>query len=233
MGGRITGLQFQKHTAERVNVYLDEEFAFGLTAVEAAHLRVGQYLDDADVARLTALDAEQQAYDKAVRFLGYRPRSQAEVRTHLAQAGVDEAVIERAVARLVERGYLDDTEFARFWVENRAQFRPRSAQALRQELRQKGLDRATIETAVAGLDAAASAYEAGRPRALRLAGLASNDPAAFRRKLSDFLLRRGFDYATVREVVERLSREMADAGAPAGAHAPPDAENAPGSVEPE
>ena len=58
------------------NVYLDDEFAFGLPALEAAKLHVGQYLSDADVARLQELDAVQKAYDRAVQFLSYRPRSQ-------------------------------------------------------------------------------------------------------------------------------------------------------------
>jgi SOS response regulatory protein OraA/RecX len=55
-----------------------------------------------------------------------------------------------------------------------------------------------------------SAYEAARPRAVRLAALALTDPTAFRRKLGDFLLRRGFEYEVVKETVARLLREMQD-----------------------
>jgi regulatory protein len=214
MAGRITSLRFQRsarlrqRTSDRVNVYLDGQFAFGLPAVEAARLRVGQYLSDADIARLEVVDAEQKAYDRAVRFLGHRPRSQAEVRRHLSQASVDEAIIEKVISRLIEHGYLDDTEFARYWVENREQFRPKGAHALRQELRSKGLDNETIESAVEGLDETDSAYEAARPRALRLVTVAQTDPREFRRKLGDFLLRRGFGYEVTREVVTRLAREL-------------------------
>ena len=208
MGGSVTALRFQKHAPERVNVYLDGQFAFGLAAIDAVRLRVGQYLSDADIDRLQASDARQKAYDRAVRFLGYRPRSVEEVRRHLAAAAVAEDIVEAVVDRLGQEGYLNDAEFARYWVENRNQFRPRGAPALRQELYQQGLDRPTIDEAVAGLDPAGGACEAARPRALRLAQLARSDPAAFRHKLGDFLLRRGFDYATVREVVARLLREV-------------------------
>jgi regulatory protein len=208
MAGYITGLRFQKRTVDRVNVYLDGRFAFGLPALEAAKLRVGQHLTDADIEHLQSVDAEQKAYDRAVRLLSYRPRSLAEVRRHLARAGVDEAVISAAVERLAREGYLDDTEFAHFWVENRQRFRPKGAYALRQELRQKGLDNSTIENAIAGLDSRAQALAAARPKALKLANLAQDDPAAFRRKLGDFLLRRGFDYETIREVVARLAEEL-------------------------
>jgi regulatory protein len=210
VSGRITSLRFQKRSPDRVNVYLDDRFAFGLPAIEAAKLRVGQILEDHDVERLRSLDVEQKAYDRAVRFLAYRPRSEAEVRSRLVRSGADPAVIEAVIGRLKAQSYLDDEEFARFWVEGRQRFNPRSAAALRQELRQKGLADATIAPAVAELDAVAAAYEAAQPRALRLSSLVEADPMLFRRKMSDFLLRRGFDYEVVREVVARLMRELAD-----------------------
>ena len=208
MAGTITSLRFQKRTPDRVNVYLDGKFAFGMPAVEAARLRVGQFLSDAEIGRLQACDLEQKAYDRAVRFLSYRPRSQAEVRQHLARAGLDEGVVEAVLARLVNHGYLDDAEFARFWVENRQRFRPRGAHTLRQELQRKGLDNETIGGALTDLDPLAEAYQAARPRALRLAGVLASTPLAFRRKLHDFLLRRGFDYDVIKQVVSRLEQEL-------------------------
>lgn len=208
MAGTITRLAFQKHAADRVNVYLDGRYAFALPDMEAARLRVGQFLDDDAIAQLQAQDERQKAYDRAVRFLGYRPRSQAEVRRNLLEAGLEADLVEATLARLVAQGHLNDAEFARFWVENRQQFRPKGSQALRSELRQRGVDAAAVEAALVGLDPAASAYEAAQPRAARLAALAQADPAAFRRKLGNFLLRRGFDYEVVKETVSRLLREL-------------------------
>jgi regulatory protein len=208
MHGTITALRLQKRTADRVNVYLDGEFAFGLPALAAARLRIGQQLDEAQVESLRAANTETLAYERAVRFLGYRPRSLVEVRRHLADVGESDDVIAAVLARLQGQGYLDDAEFARYWVRNREQFRPRGPQALRQELRQHGLAAAEIDAALAEIDPESSAYEAGRPRALRLTALAQSDPQAFRRKLSNFLLRRGFDFSTVRAAVNRLLTEQ-------------------------
>ncbi len=210
MAGRITGLRFQKRTPDRVSVYLDGRFAFGLPAIEAAKLRPGQYLDDTELDRLRGLDVEQRAYDRAVRFLAFRPRSEAEVRRNLEKAGTDPGVIEAVVARLERACYLNDAEFAQFWVEGRQQFRPRSARALRQELRLKGVDDTAIEAALADLDAMTAACDAARPRARRLSHLIASDPGTFRRQLSGFLLRRGFDYDVIREAVNRLMREMTE-----------------------
>ncbi len=210
MAGTITALRFQQGTADRVNVYLDGRYAFALPALAAAQLRVGQFLDDTAIAQLQATDRQQKAYDRAVRYLGFRPRSVAEVRRYLAKTEDDPEVVEAVIVRLSENGYLDDSEFARFWVENRQRFRPKSAPALRQELRQRGVDAETISAALAGVDASEAAYEAARARALKLGALARTDPTLCRRKLSDFLLRRGFDHDTVQETVSRLMTELRD-----------------------
>ncbi len=208
MAGIITGLKFQQHTADRVNVYLDEQYAFALPDVEAARLRVGQFLDDAAIARLQLVDRRQKAYDRAVRFLSFRPRSTAEVRRYLVEGEHETEIVEAVIARLNEAGYLNDTEFARFWVENRQQFRPKGTAALRQELRLRGVETETIELALDALDPTDAAYRAAQPRAQRLLRQTGGDPALLRRKLSEFLLRRGFDYATSREVVARLLAEL-------------------------
>lgn len=200
-------MAFQQRTADRVNVYLDGRFALALPALEAAELRVGQYLDDARIAQLCAVDALQKTYDRAVRYLSVRPRSREEVRRRLAQDEVDAEVIEAALDRLAEQGYLDDAEFARYWVASRQQFRPKGAAALRQELRQHGVEGEAVEAALEGFDPVAEAHKAAQPQAARLAVLAQSDPEGFRRKVSGFLLRRGFAYSVVQGVVRDLARQ--------------------------
>lgn len=208
MAGTITGLRYQKRTVERVNVYLDGQYAFALPALDAARLKVGQHLSDVEIAELQATDDAAKAYDKAVRYLSYRPRSTAEVRRTLEEAEFAPEAIEATLARLTGQGYLDDAAFAAYWVDNRRRFRPKGEQALRQELRRAGVDKETIDESLDGLDSSEAAYAAAQPRANRLSALAAGDPTAFKRKLGEFLLRRGFTYDVVRDVVARLLREM-------------------------
>ncbi len=139
MSGTVTALEVQKKNKERVNVYLDDQFAFGLTLLEAAALRKGQILSDAEIAALRANDEMARAYDRAVQFLAYRPRSAAEIQRNLAEKDVDEAVIGAVLARLEAQGYVDDLAFARYWLSNRQEFHPEGARALRFELREKGI----------------------------------------------------------------------------------------------
>jgi regulatory protein len=212
MGGTITALEAQKRNKERVNVYLDGEFAFGLTVLEAARLRKGQTLSDSEIAALKAHDSVEQAYESAVRFLGNRPRSITEVRRNLTEKEVVPSVIEEVIARLESRGYVDDVAFARFWVGNRQQFKPRGTRALRFELREKGVSNEVIDQVLSEVDTSDAAYQAALDKAKRLRNL---DKRTFREKLGAFLARRGFDYDTVGEVVNRLINEFEEKDADA------------------
>jgi len=205
MAGIITALEVQKHNKERVNVYLDDEFAFGLALLEAAQLRKGQQLTDEQIESLKSRDSIEQAYESAVRFLAHRPRSIAEIRRNLKEKEIAPPIIDEVIERLEGRGYVDDLSFARYWVSNRQQFKPRGSRALRFELREKGIPDPIINEVLTDLDTTEAAYQAGLAKARRFRGL---DKRAFREKLGAYLMRRGFDYNTVRETTDRLYTEL-------------------------
>lgn len=208
MSGVITRLVFQQKNRQRVNVFLDGVYAFALPDTEAARLRVGQHLSDDDISQLRHVDDEARAFDRAAHLLATRPRSQAEIETHLRQAGFGPEAIAHAIARLQEQGYVDDAMFAQWWIDNRSRFNPRSQTALRQELLHKGVQRSLIEEALAPLDADEQALAAARPRAERWRQLPQPE---FFKKMIGFLQRRGFDYATSRAVAVQLWQEQSDA----------------------
>jgi regulatory protein len=187
-----------------VNVYLDGKFAFGLAIAEAIHLEVGQTLSDDEIAQLHIRDKVEQAYERALNFLSYRPRSEDEVRRNLHKKDIEETVVEEVIERLTRVELLNDREFARYWVENRLQFNPRGLRGLRYELRQKGLAADVIADTLADLDIEAAARKAAETGARRLAGLEARD---FRRKLQAYLARRGFSYAVIAPLIEELLEE--------------------------
>jgi regulatory protein len=142
----------------------------------------------------------------------------AEVRRHLVSAGYRPALVEGAIARLLELGMLDDEAFARAWVESRDRARPRGAIALRRELRLKGIAAETIEAVIEARAEAAIAPEDGvdvdeaaarrllerHRRALdRIA-----DPRSRRQRAYALLARNGFDP----EICARLARVAGEPG---------------------
>jgi regulatory protein len=197
----ISAIEMQRNDPDRVSILLDGHFAFGLTRAAAAQLKVGEDLGEERIRTLQAQDARERAYRQALLYLSFRPRSEAEIRKNLRKHLVLEPVIDETLERLRTDRFADDHEFARLWVENRSNFRPRGRQALTLELRQKGIDEDTIETAVAGVDEPALAYTAAAKRAPRLRNLSHDE---FRKRLTDFLARRGFTYSVITEVVGRV-----------------------------
>ena len=207
--GQITAVTPQARKAERVNVFLDGRFAFGLPADVAAMegLAVGDELSAARVEQLLAVDAVAKATDAALRLLAHRPRSTRELRDRLRQKGYAAETIDAAVAKLEGWRYVDDAEFARFWVANREANQPRGRRLLEQELRRKGVDRELIRETIAEaeLDEGETALGLGRAKLRTYVGL---EPPAVRRRLGAYLTRRGYGYDTVKPVLDQLLGEL-------------------------
>jgi regulatory protein len=202
MEHRITAIKVQNRNPNRVSVSLDGEYAFGLSRVVAAWLHIGMVISDDRIAQLRAQDAQEVAFQKALSLISRRPRAEGEIRRKLETSGFDEAAIEATLARLRQSGLAGDRQFAQLWVENRSEFRPRGRRMLAFELRQKGVQEEIIQDALndAG-DEFELAMHAAQKYARRLSGL---DRDAFWKRLISFLARRGFGYATSKEVAERV-----------------------------
>lgn len=213
-GGTITALEDQVRDPERISVYLDGEFAFGLSRVLVVqhNLYVGRSLSAAEVDALRAADEAERAVQAGLRLLAVRPRSEREIRDRLRRKGFAEPAIEAAIERLRGWRYLDDAEFARLWIEHRQATGPRGRRLLELELRAKGIDPETVAETVetAELDEEAAARAVALKHLSRLARL---DPVTRRRRLVGALQRRGFDWEVIRRVLGTLERgEREDSG---------------------
>lgn len=215
MDHTITAIKAQKRNPQRLNIYLDGEYAFSLARIVAAWLTVGRVLTEAEMTALQEKDTGEVAFQQALHFLSFRVRSVAEVSRNLAEKGFSEAVIDQTVARLQQNGLLNDASFAQTWVENRSTFRPRGRRVLALELRRKGVTDEVIEGALGDTTGEEDlAYQAAQRQARRLAGL---DRKTFRIRLAGFLGRRGFSYETIAPVVDRLWVELhSPEGSPEG-----------------
>lgn len=205
--GVITALEVQKRNKKRVNVFVDEAYAFSMTLDEAARLRKGQVLSDAEINALVNDAAITAATESAARFLAVRPRSAQEVKQNLAKKETPPPVIEAALERLTAFGYIDDRAFADIWVRDRMTYKPTSPRALRFELQQKGISRDVIDAVLEDLDAGESAYQAAQTQLRRFRGMQRRDVQS---KISSLLQRRGFSYDVVRSTVRRLMQELDD-----------------------
>ena len=202
---KITALRVGKGRKKRVNVFLDDRFAFSLEAevVIKEGLQVGQELSASQIEALARSDHFHRCLNAATHYLGYRPRSVFEVRERLQRRGFDDNTIGIVIAKLKEQGLVDDMDFARFWKENRDSFSPRSQWLTKLELRQKGVAGDIIDQVIK-IDDEDSAYRAALSKARRLS---RSDYQDFRRRLGEYLKRRGFGYGVINHTIERVWEE--------------------------
>ena len=207
--GTITRLAQQKKDLDRVSVFLDDAFAFGLAVdlVIEAGLHKGQHLT-ADAQRALLVRQESfAAKASALAGLASRARTVQEVRDALLRKGFAEPIVEDTLDALERLGVVDDEAYARAFVRGRFSGRGYGPARLRQDLMRKGVARASIDAALAELTEAEDLGDAAREQAARKwRALASEEDLRKRKKKTmDFLVRRGFGFEQARTAVDDVA----------------------------
>jgi len=203
---KVTGIIRKKGREKQVQIFLDGKYACTLLAelILKEGIKTGQELSVSQLETLSGKDRRQRCLNTAVRYIGYRPRSAAEIKQRLHRHGYDTESVEMALSTLKKQGLADDAAFARFWIDNRESFSPRSRRLAALELSRKGLSNDIIEQVIGEINESESAYRAALGKARRLS---SADYIDFRRRLGGYLGRRGFGYDVIKETVDRVWRE--------------------------
>ena len=193
----ITSITVQKKDRNRFNIFINKQYAFSLNRQHAESLKQGDSLTSDSIEALKQADKRDAAYSRALFYLKFRPRSQMEIKQYLKEKKFSPDAIANVISRLEANGYINDHDFARLWVENRRRFRPKGAYALTGELREKGIDGQIIKNVLIDFDETESAWAAVAPRVARLQKF---EKIEFKKKLYNFLNRRGFAYSICKEI---------------------------------
>lgn len=192
---RITKLSAQKRDPSRVNIFLDGKYSFSLSADEVIlrQLHKDQILSQQEVGELSSLSGSEKVFAKVISFISYRPRSVKEVKDRLyTYLGPDEEEQKKAlIARLEKLGYLDDRQFAKWFVSSRVQNRPRSLRHLSAELYAKGITKEIITEALSE----------GADETSAIRQLIKKKKGMDRDKLTAFLARRGFSWEIIKDEI--------------------------------
>lgn len=217
---KITDLIPQKKNPNRVSVFIDGQFGFGLSQqIRFEHrLEIDKQIDQKTVSELIEQDQLSRLVERMLRFLSFRPRSEKEVSDHflykakltdLNESEIEQAEyqksIGKAIGKLKKLGQLDDTEFVSWWVDQRNRFKPKGVPLLKAELFQKGISRELVDSF---FEKYATSGESDMEAALRsiskkLPTFQKLSHEEFRKKVSQFLLRRGFGWDIVSSVIDR------------------------------
>lgn len=137
----ITSIKAQKNQ-KRVNIYLDNSFGFGLDLENfmKLQLKVNQELTEEEKNEIIKKGELQKSFDKTLRFVMTRPRSLKEVKDFFRRKEIDVSLHQNILERLTKLELLDDQKFAKWWVEQRLEFKHKSKKDITFELRQKGVN---------------------------------------------------------------------------------------------
>ncbi len=136
---KITAITAQVKTPGRYSIFIDGKFAFGLSqaGLLSSGIRIGQEYSATQLEQLKDTAQVDKMYNKVLELVMRRPRSQWEIEDYLKRKKQEPELIGNVVARLSERGFVDDADFARRWVESRHLLKPTSTRKLTLELKQK------------------------------------------------------------------------------------------------
>jgi len=202
--GFITRIKPCGPEGKKVAITIEGFLPLVLPRSEAEGLQEGQALSEEQISELWEKAKLYEAWEASLRLLRFRPRSEQEIRSRLRRKFPQE-IVEKTIISLREKGLIDDRLFARYWVENRREFKPSGFKKLRYELRSKGISPEIIQEVLSNLDFAEEAYKAALKKAQRWQSL---DEFSFKKKMADFLARQGFSFEVIEEVVPKVWREI-------------------------
>lgn len=215
---KITKLVTQERNTERVNMFLDNKFACGLSlnTVAKFNLFVGKELDDEEFNKILHDDLTERIFNRAVTYISRAIKSEKQIRVYLTnllykKKGVwfdslskelGNEIVDFVIEKLKSYSYIDDKEFAEQFVLSRVKNKPRGKYIIVSELISKGINKDLAEQTVDEL--IKDEYDILKRVFQKKYGeskLLKED-----RKKIDFLLRKGFDW----DLIERLIKNESE-----------------------
>jgi|TARA_B100001079_G_scaffold157302_2_gene134862 regulatory protein len=210
---QITAIKVNKKRPNRRSIFIDGQFAFTVSeGIFFQHnLEEGGELSDKQIKELTTADEFYKAKQAAVNLLSYRPRSIKEVSNRLVQKGWNQDLADRVTGELVDKGYLNDEEFAAIFARDRAKNKCLGPVALKSELIKTGVAQKIIEKTI---EAVYSKYPADEliQRLMKKRGIDLDVPLVKKEKqrFINLLKRKGFTWDQMESVVRNLSVKTAN-----------------------
>lgn len=217
---KITDISIQARNPDRVNVSVDGKYRFSLHILQVTELgiKIGNDYTEEELIELEDESQFGKLYARALEYTMMRPHSAKEVRDYLwrktrttrvkirdtneirEKPGVGQVIADRVYERLVERGYVNDESFARYWVENRQATKGISSRKLVSELRSKGVDQSVIDEAM---------QNSPREEKSEIQKILAKRRHKYddEQKLIAYLARQGFSYDTIREALDDSNDE--------------------------
>lgn len=207
---KITNIEKQKNNNKRFNIYLDNEYAFSVheDVIVSYRLLVNKEVDEEELMKIIIAEEENKIWQKALRYLSYKSRTEAEVKKYLQKNSYELALIEIILTKLKEHNMLNDDAYAKQFVSQRVNFNPKGKKLLAFEMKSKGIDSLTIQNALEAYDQDQEYQIAKELVEKKLKQLVKEDWQQTKAKIGIFLQRKGFSYEVIMKVINDIREQF-------------------------
>ena len=208
---KITNIEQQKKRKNRYNVFIDDEFAFGVDedVIIKCSLKKDKEISDSFIENIVKAEENSKAFNYSILLLAYRPRSISEIKTKMNQKGYEQSSIDNAIKLLEKNGYLNDYAFGKSFIKDKQEFKKAGKNLLKQELYKKGIDRDVVDQLIEETVNEDEEYERALAVAQKKNNIfrASDDLNSKRRKLYGLLGRKGYSFDIISKVINEVLKE--------------------------
>lgn len=208
----ITKITRQKNNAERYNIYLDNKYAFSVdeNVLVQFQLTKGKVLEDWSIDEMIFEDEVRKAFNRALHFLGFRMRSEFEVKKKLLNAEFGEAVVLEAIQKLKTLGFLNDETFSQALLNTQKVSGKKGPKSIRQELQKKGIDRDLQKEVLSSYTEKEQLTNAVELAEKVIRTERGKTPFQLKQKIQDTLLRKGYGFDIIGQAMEEVEIELAE-----------------------
>ncbi|MEN3039201.1 MAG: regulatory protein RecX [Candidatus Kryptonium sp.] len=208
----VIGLKRKKRTKEWYFIYLNDgrEVLSYIDFIVKFKIKTGKQLTEEQISEIKSSSELILAKEIAYKFISYKPRTQKEVEERLKQKGFDKNIISRVIQEIKNYGFINDLEYARNFVFDRSKSKTFGKVALKQMLLAKGISADIIEQVLSERENIIDEFDIAlelankKIKQLKLSKKKKRDKNEQRRKIYEFLARRGFSW----DVINRTMREL-------------------------
>lgn len=200
----ITRIEKQTNNQKRYSIYIDEKFAFGVSEEDLIYFKLKENSEITEQRYNYIMEyvIYTKAKDKAYKFLGYKARSEKEVRDKLTKENYPQEIIDRIIELFKHYNYINDENYTKAYINNRIKFKPRAKRMLKYELAQKGIDSDTIENIIdsSNIDETDIAINLLQKKLKNKKDIEQKE----KQRIYNYMLRRGFDYETINKAFKEV-----------------------------
>ena len=203
---KITRIEYQKNNKDRVNIYLDDNFGFGvdLNIMIKYGLAKNLELDDEFISQILISEDKAKLYNYAISVLSRGSKSEKELKLKLSDKGYDDESINTEIEKLKANKYINDDDYCKKFINDKINISKYGKRRIKEALINKGIDMELIEKNISYVsqdDEIKIAYALAEKK---LKSLTDAEPIKKKMKISSFLLNKGFDYEIVNKISSKL-----------------------------